>query len=88
MLFWLVRGHGGGTYDLDYRLYSRQRPPKEQDRKNWAGKVVGKQWPSTHTYRICTTAFDRKFPHMKLKPGEGPIRVKITIEHYKMDPEN
>lgn len=29
---------------------------------------------------MCAFDFEEAFPHLRLKPGDGPLRIKVTIK--------
>lgn len=33
---------------------------------------------------ICRSHFHRLFPHLRLKPGEGPVDVEVTIRRVQV----
>ena len=62
----------GGCYDLS----PLSRRPKQEEgcyiQRGKAGVI--------HTVGLCAADFEPLFPHLKMKPGDKPRRVEITME--------
>ncbi len=77
---WLCRENWQreGRRHQDYSIQFTAIKPTSDDGV-WSG-YVGDE---SVEYVICKKVFHRRYPHLKLKPGEGPIEVEVTIKPVK-----
>ena len=74
----LTRDNDPGGQDDDYELRECDNPPRWIARPNSAYGYWLSEPNLTEQY--SAKEFHRKYPHMKLPPGGGPVKVRITIE--------
>ena len=61
----------------DYRLWGLRAKPTICAGVWYAGRRLGDWWP----YKICPRTWHRTAPLLaRLKPGGGPIRVRVRVE--------
>ncbi len=78
-LYLLTRDNDPRNHGKDYDLSKRRGHPRWQREP---GRNRG-YWffsPGEHVAELCDVDFHREFPRLKLPPGGGPIKVRVTIE--------
>lgn len=68
-LVWLGRDNPGG-----YLVAPLAHPPKKIDDEYWEQRSAKGAWVDLE---VCASIMHKVFPHIRLKPGAGPVRVMM-----------
>lgn len=78
---WLARNDYRSANKALYDDYILSVSESNKTICDWGGIAFSRA--VDNAMHIRTTAFEKAFPRLKLKPGEGPVEVEVEIRRVK-----